>query len=149
MAAAPAPPALTTLAARRVGPELTNAERCCQRRSEPMDQFISLMNELHAIVGNRTAYVASFPGGYPGLVYFVADLRPAPVPIDLHTMIFTTRQRRQYMAEFQRSVLPHTQALLTSHLIVTEARDFLARYPHAKRIKLTYAGRPYYVLLSN
>jgi hypothetical protein len=114
-----------------------------------MSQLLALMNQLHAIVGNRTAYVASFPGGYPGLVYFAADLRPAPYPIDLHTMIFTTKQRRQYMAAFRTSVLPHTQAVLTTHLITTEARDFLARDPDAKRIKLTFAGRPYYVLLSN
>jgi hypothetical protein len=149
MAAAPAPPALTTLAARRVGPELTRAGTCCQKHTEPMSQFIALMNYLHRVVGNRPAYVASFRGGYPGLVYFVADLNPAPYTIELHTMVFTTQQRRAYMATFQKAVLPHTQAVLTSSLSAQEARIFLHRYPHARRITVMYAGAPYYVLLAN
>ncbi len=149
LAAVPAPSALTTLAARRVGPELTRAETCCQRRSEPMGQFLTLMNRVHAIVGNRTTYVVDFPGGYPGLVYFVADLKPAPYPIDMHTMVFTIAQRRAYMRTFRQIVLRQTQALITSSLDATEARYFRHRYPHAKTITLTYAGQPYYVLLAN
>lgn len=113
-----------------------------------MGQFLALMNKIHAIVGSRTAYVASFPGGYPGLVYFVADLKPAPYPIDLHTMVFTTRQRMAYMQTFRRRVLPYTQAVLTSSLSAPEARGFLHRYAHVKIITLTYAGRPYFVLLT-
>ncbi len=149
LAAVPAPPALTTLAARRVGPELTRAQTCCARQSEPMGQFLTLMNRVHAIIRNRTTYVVDFPGGYPGLVYFVADLKPAPYPIELHTMVFTIAQRRAYMSTFRRRVLPQTQALVTSSLSVNEARSFLHRYPRAKTITLTYAGRPYFVLLAN
>jgi hypothetical protein len=149
LAAVPAPPALTTLAARRVGPELARAQTCCQHDSEPMGQFIALMNRVHSIIGSRTTYVVGFPGGYPGLVYFVADLKPAPYTIELHTMVFTTAQRRAYMTTFRRRVLPHTQALVTSSLSANEARSFLHFYPHAKTIALTYAGRPYYVVLAN
>jgi hypothetical protein len=148
MAAAPAPPPLTGLAAQRVGPTLTHATTCCQKKSEPMSQFLSLMNRLHALIGSRPAYVASFPGGYPGIVYFVADLTPAPFTIELHTMVFTTQQRQAYMETFRRTVLPHTQAILTSSLRASEAQSFLRRYPHAKTITLTYAGAPYYVLLA-
>ena len=101
------------------------------------------------VVGNRSAYVASFRGGYPGLVYFVADLNPAPYTIELHTMVFTTQQRRAYMATLAKDVLPHTQAVLTSSLSGREAQIFLHRYPHARRITVMYAGAPYYVLLAN
>jgi hypothetical protein len=149
LAAAPALPAPTTLAGQRAGAELTRARDCCQRAIEPMGQFLAFMDKIHAIVGNRTTYVASFPDGYPGLVYFVADLTPAPVPLDLHTMVFTAEQRLAYMAMLRRRVLPHTQALLTSHLRADGAQSFLLRYPHAKRVTLTYHGRPYYVLLAN
>jgi hypothetical protein len=114
-----------------------------------MSQFLALMNYLHRVVGNRPAYVASFRGGYPGLVYFVADLNPAPYTIELHTMVFTTQQRRAYMAMFAKDVLPHTQAVLTSSLSGREAQIFLHRYPHARRITVMYAGEPYYVLLAN
>ena len=41
-----------------------------------MPKFIHLMEQIHAIVGNRLAYVTDFHGAYPGLVYFVADLNP-------------------------------------------------------------------------
>jgi hypothetical protein len=149
LAAAPAVPAPRTLAAQRVGDALTRASTCCQHRTEPMSQFVSLMDKVHAIVGNRTTYVVGFPGGYPGLVYFVADLTPAPIPLDLHTMVFTTRQRMAYMTTFRHRVLPRTQALLTSRLNANEARSFLHRYPRAKIITLTYAGGSYYVLLAN
>ena len=47
-----------------------------------MPRFIHLMEQIHAIVGNRLAYVADFHGAYPGLVYFVADLNPAPIASD-------------------------------------------------------------------
>ena len=148
MAAAAAPPALTSLAARRVGSELTLDWTCCQHHTEPMAAFIALMNRLHAIIGARATYVAAFRGGYPGVVYFVADLTPAPYPEDLRTMVFTTEQRRAYMATFRRRVLPDTQAVVTPDLHAPEARSFLLRYPHAKIMTLAFAGRPYYVLLA-
>ena len=105
--------------------------------------------QIHAIVGNRVTYVADFPGGYPGSIYFVADLTPAPIPMDLYTMVFTAEQRRIYMATFRRSVLPHIQALITANLTAPEARSFLNRYPQAKKITLSYSGQPYYVLLAD
>ncbi len=149
LAAAPERPAPATVAAERVGAGLTNDPLCCQRKNEPMGQFLALMDKVHAVVGNRTAYVASFRGGYPGIVYFVADLTPAPVPLDLHTMVFTAQQRNAYLATFRHRVLPHTQALLTTTLTGNVVRNFLQQYPHARTITLTYAGRPYYVLLAN
>ncbi len=148
-AAEPAPPQLTTLAAQRVGAGLSDVRQCCQRGREGMGQFITLMNRIHLIIGDRTTYVVGFPGGYTGAVYFVADLKPAPVPLDLKTMVFTTAQRRAYMSNFRAKVLPRTQALVTIHLRVPEVWAFLRRYPHAKKIILAYHGQPYYVLLAS
>jgi hypothetical protein len=138
-----------TLVAQRVGAGALSSRQCCQRHSEPMPSFLELAGRIHAIVGNRVTYVADFPGGYPGAIYFVADLRPAPVPIDLYTMVFTAQQRVAYDATFRTSVLPHVQALITSNLADPEGRDFLARYPQAAKVILDYGGAPYYVLLAN
>ena len=148
LAAEPDPPEPATAAARRVGRGLADISQCCRRDSEAMGQFIALMNRIHAIIGKRTTYVVGFPGGYTGAVYFVADLKPAPVPMDLKTMVFTTAQRRTYMSAFRTSVLPQTKALVTQHLDATEAQAFLQRYPNARKVTLTYYDRPYYVLLA-
>jgi len=138
-----------TLAADRVGAGALSSLGCCQPDSEPMPSFLLLMNKIHAIVGDRVTYVADFPGGYPGAVYFVADLSPAPVPIDLYTMVFTAQQRAAYIATFRSSVLPHVRALITTNLGGRETRSFLQRYPLARKVTLTYGGAPYYVLLAS
>src|SRR5215469_5907920 len=138
-----------TLAASRVGAGALGSLACCQRHREPMASFLRLANRIHAIVGNRVTYVADFAGGYPGAIYFLADLRPAPIPIDLYTMVFTAEQRAAYIATFRGSVLPHVQALITADLAAPESRYFLRRYPRATRVTLSYSGAPYYVLLAS
>lgn len=142
-------PVPSTLAAQRVGAGVLDSLVCCQRNAEAMATFLPLANKIHELVGNRVTYVADFPGGYPGAIYFVADLRPAPVPMDLYTLVFTAQQRIAYMATFRSAVLPHVQALITSSVSIPEARYFLQLYPHATKISLAYLGAPYYVLLAS
>ena len=113
-----------------------------------MPRFISVMDQLHAIIGNRTTYVVSFPGGYPGLVYFVADLNPAPIASDDYDGSTLTKAGvKAYLKDFRTRVLPETQALLTYNLKAPEAKYFLQRYPTAKQVKLHYANEDYFVLL--
>jgi hypothetical protein len=147
LAAEPAPATPTTIAGRRAGAGLATGRQCCQAASEPMHRFIAFMNHLHAIIGNRATYVVSFPAGYPGLVYFVADLTPAPVLIDVHTMVLNMPQYGAYLANFRSSVLPGTGALVTPSLGAAEARYFRDFYPNARLITLAYRGKPLYVLL--
>ncbi len=117
--------------------------------AESMRSFLTLANQIHAAVGSRTTYVVGFPAAYPGLIYFVADVRPAPVPLDLHTMVFNTRQLAVYEAYYRSYVVPRTQALVTRHLNVQDVREFRSQHPHVKIITLSYRGKPYYVLLSS
>jgi hypothetical protein len=137
-----------TIAGQRVGAGLANANICCQYGHESMPQFVRLMNHLHAIIGDRTTYVVSFHNGYPGLIYFVADLKPAPIPADPYTLVFTQQQMGAYLRTFRASVLPQTGALVTTNLTRPEAVYFRQRYPRARRMTLPYQGAPYYVLLS-
>jgi hypothetical protein len=137
-----------TLAGWRVGAGLDDAAQCCQSSPVSMPEFVHLMERIHTIVGNRTTYVANFHGAYPGLVYFGADLNPAPVSSDPYSSIETEPELKAFLADFRTRVLPQTQALLTYTLNGPEARYFLQRYPSALRITLRYGGQPYYVLLS-
>lgn len=136
-----------TLAGARVGPGLADVAKCCQGSAVPMPEFIHLMEQIHALVGDRAAYVANFHGEYPGLVYFVADLNPAPVSSDRYSSIETRPELRAFLADFKARVAPQTQAVLTGSLKAPEAQIFLHRYPDAHRITLSYAGLPYYILL--
>jgi hypothetical protein len=159
LAALPAPATPATLAGRRVGAGLGSLSVCCQDANKTTGLFgpanvssssqdlIALMDRLHAIVGSRVTYVADFPYGYPGLVYFLADLRPAPIPLDPYTMVVTHPQMHRFLAVFRTSVLGKTQAVITSWLHTPEAADFLRRYPSASRVTLRYRNRNYYVLL--
>jgi flagellar biogenesis protein FliO len=139
-----------SLAASRVGSGLADAPDCCGNASQSMAHFIATMNSLHTIIGNRTAYVVDTPSGfgYPGIIYFVADLKPAPVQYDQYTTVLNIPQLQQYLAYFRSYVLERTQALVTPRLDAPEARDFMQRYPGARRITLSLGGAPYYVLLA-
>jgi hypothetical protein len=129
-----------TLAARRIGAGLDSAPT--------MVQLIHLMDRIHAIIGSRATYVVNYPHGYPGFVYFVADLTPAPVLADKYMTIFDEPQLIAYLRYFRASVLPHTHALVTSSLGAPEARFFERRYAGARRITLHVGQAPYYILLA-
>jgi hypothetical protein len=147
LAAEPAPSAPTTTAGGRLGAWLAAIPLCCQGVSVPMPSLIAFMDYLHAIIGDRPTYVVSFPAAYPGLVYFVADLTPTPVPIDVHTMVMNVPQYAAYLADFQSSVLPETRALVTPSLDAAEAQYFLDRYAGAREIALSYGDELLYVLI--
>jgi hypothetical protein len=147
LAAVPAFGKPETMAGQRVGAGLDDVSQCCQGSRVPMPEFVRLMQRISRDVGNRTAYVANFRGQYPGLVYFGADLNPAPVSSDPYSSIETEPELTAFLADFRTRVLPQTQAVLTDSLNAPEARYFLQRYPNARRIGLSYAGQPYYVLL--
>ncbi len=137
-----------TVAASRVGAGLAEAPNCCQSGHQTMRSFIATMNRLHTLVGNRTTYVVGIPDGYPGLIYFVADLTPAPVQYDPYTTVINVPQLRAYMAYFRTYVVARTQALVTPNLDAPEAQYFMHRYPSARQINLGLDGQPFYLLLA-
>ena len=148
LAAEPAPAAPTTLAAQRIGAGLADAPQCCQGPALSMASLAADMQYIHTVIGNRTTYVADFPHGYPGFVYFVADLTPAPTMQDKYGTILNQPQLNAYLAYFRTNVLPHTQALVTGNITGSEAESFLQRYPHARRILMHIGAKPYYILLA-
>jgi hypothetical protein len=148
LAAEPSPAAPTTLAAQRIGAGLADAPQCCQGPALSMASLARDMQYIHTVIGNRTTYVADFPHGYPGFVYFVADLTPAPTVQDKYGTILNQPQLNAYLAYFRTNVLPHTQALVTGDLTGSEAQSFLQRYPRARRSLMHIGAKPYYILLA-
>lgn len=148
LSAEPDPSMPATVAGKRVGTGVAAGRKCCQGSRRSMPEFIQLMDHIHAIVGDRVTYVVRARNGYPGLIYFVADLNPAPIPLDPYTMVLTQPQRLAFLDTFRSRVLPETQALVTSSLTAPETRYFLQRYEHTRRITLSYPGGPYYIILS-
>src|SRR5260370_22297750 len=112
------------LAARRVGTGLAEAPKCCQFGHQSMQSFIAKMNRLHTLIGNRASYVVDVPDGYPGLIYFVADLTPAPFPYDKHTTVLNVPQLHAYMSYFRPCMLARTQQLITTSLYAPAAPYF-------------------------
>jgi hypothetical protein len=147
LADGPAPVTPMSLAGKRVGAGLATAPVCCSGSTVSMPAFIDFMNRIHRIVGKRITYVAGFPDGYPGLVYLTADLTPAPISIEPSTLILTEPEEEAFQADFRQRVVPRTSALLTYSLDAPEAQSFLLSFPKARRVVLTYSGKPYYVLL--
>jgi hypothetical protein len=91
--------------------------------------------------------VRNFYDAYPGLVYFVADLDPAPVSSDKFSSIMTGPQLQAFLDDFRVRVVPRTGAIVTTTLTAPEALDFLSRYPDARRLAFSYGDRPFYVLV--
>ncbi len=149
LAAEKDPPIPPELAAHRVGAGVWDRLACCQRFSEPMSDFITLADRLHAIIGTRPTYVEDFQAGYPGIIYFLANLKPAPIPLDEHTMVFTEQQDAAYLAYFRKHVVPKTRALVTDILDTPEVLAFEQHYPNYRQIELRYRrSHAVWVLLS-
>jgi hypothetical protein len=143
----PAIRAPRSLAAKRVGTGLASAPQCCSGSSVSMPGLIRVMNRIHRLVGGRTTYVADFWDAYPGLIYFLADLRPAPIPLEPWTMVTTEPQSVAYLDEFRTKTVKSVRALLTDDLGVPEAQIFTSAYPHFRKVVLRYGAHPYFVLL--
>ena len=71
----------------------------------------------------------------------MADLTPAPVPTDVHTMVLNRPQYDAYLADFRSSVLPRTAALITPSLGAAEAQYFRDFYANARVITLPHLPR--------
>lgn len=147
LAAGSAPPTPATMAGARVGAGLAGSETCCSGPPVAMTKFIQQIDRIHAVVGRRRTYIVDAPGGYPGLVYFVASLDQAPTSVDLSTMVMTAAEEHAYMADFRSRVMPQTYAMLTTSLGAPEARDFRAAYPDTRIVRLAIGVKPYYALI--
>jgi hypothetical protein len=147
-AAAPAPAQPRSPAERRIGPGLAATPICCTASTVTMPQLAAFMDRLHGIIGDRPTYVASFSDAYPGLVYFLADLRPAPIYLEVWTLVTNARIHDDFERFFLRH-LDETKAIVTVDRDQPEVAEFNHRYPDHRVVSVEYRNKPLYVYLAN
>ena len=130
-------------AAARVGAALLNEP---STRPVSMRDFVAAMDSLHRVVGERVAYVESFSDVTPGPVYFVADLRPAPILLDPYTMMVNVKRQQDFLRAFRKD-LDGLEAVVTVNLKSAEASMFAQAFPRYRKVTIRYLGKPVYVLL--
>lgn len=130
------PPAIpedtaTGVAFARATPGLRDEPTVMGEGSGPMRQFLADASDLRRLIGNRPTFVQSAGPYFTGLVYFMADLTPAPYLYDLETMVFNDRQQNQAWAHF-RAHLNQVECVVVSAADAFEARAFMSANPTAR-----------------
>ena len=136
-------PPTASLAQKRIGNGLFLGPICCSYSSVSMNSLARFMDRLHTLLGRRPTYVASFRDGYPGLVYFLADLVPAPIYLE-RQMVISVSVETQFLAYFKKH-LPDTYAIVSMEPASLEMMAFHHAFPQARRITLPYPRGPLYV----
>jgi hypothetical protein len=144
----------TTLPGTRMGPGLAAAPLCCTTSllsdAPPMKPFLGFLDHIHAIVGTRPVYVAWGRGsGMPGLIYFGAALRPAPLYVEPGTLLVNKVVERRFLREFRQNI-HEIRALVTIDVTPNPERDiFTAAYPRHRSIMLPLQTQSVHVLLAD
>ncbi len=112
-----------------------------------MREFLTFASELHDIVGQRKTYIAYIGNVYTGLIYFMADLMPAPYPLDLETMTINA-DLRGLVIEHMRAHPEDYECFIGPSLEATEAQVFLAGHSGAVTLPWKLGPSPLYVLLA-
>lgn len=115
--------------------------------SLPMREFLEDAAELRSLLGERRTHVRTYPRVYPGLVYFMADLTPAPHLLDRFMLLITRDLEREQEAFFDRHA-GEIEALIAEDLVLPEVGSFERAHPGSVRIRRVSGGFPYYVLLA-
>jgi len=112
--------------------------------SIPMRPFLDEMTALHQIAGARKTMVVSFPGVYPALIPFLADLTPAPQFLPKEMIMADLRQEA---LDDLKAHLDQYECIVTDNLDDAETRAFRERYPAARVMRRAIGNDPYYVVL--
>jgi hypothetical protein len=112
-----------------------------------MREFLTFASELHDTVGPRKTYIAYIGNVYTGLLYFMADLTPAPYPLDLETMTINGDLRARVI-EHMRVHPDDYECYIGTSLEQTEAQVFLTGHPGAVTLERKLGPASLYVLLN-
>jgi len=109
--------------------------------------FLDLASELHETVGQRKTYIGPLGSVYTGLLYFMADLTPAPYPLDLETMTINGNMRA-LVIDHMRKHPEDYECFIGTSLSETEAEVFLEAHPDALTLTRQLGPTMIYVLLA-
>ena len=113
----------------------------------PMRQFLADASELGSLIGDRPTVVESAAPYFTGLVYFMADLTPAPYLYDVETMVINDRQQAAAWEHFRRNI-DKIECVIVSSTDAFEAKAFLAANPSAQVIPRRLGAAQIYVILN-
>ena len=142
------------------GPSAPIDARVPYARARPSDQpfasngnmvsrrsWLDFAGDVRAIVGDRKTYVAGVPFMTSGALYFLADLTPAPFPLDGDTMILNERAHRRVLDDM-RMHPDRYEAFIGGSLNSSDAGAFLDGHPDATRVERRLDGETVYILLT-
>lgn len=135
-----------SVAAARIGDATLRQPTCCTKTHVPMIRFVRFMDRLHAVVGGRRTFVDAAPIVTPPVVYFLADLRPAPFMQDYGTMVLNNEMRRPWF-RFFRAHLAQMQALVTTNADRASPRIWAKAFPRHRTVVVPLEGDRVLVLL--
>ena len=114
--------------------------------SVSMREFLVFASQLHGLIGPRRTFIQSVPGLYSGIVFFIADLTPAPFPFDKESMTINDN----LVNETVDDMLKHHDkydCLITGNPGERTAIAFAETHPNARIFRLFIGDRPVYVLM--
>jgi hypothetical protein len=139
----PLPPADPRIPFQRVTRYLSDEPLVCQG-SVAMRAFLEEMSALREIVGMRRTMVTEFPGLFPGVVNFVADLNPAPHFLAREMLMPNTHA--ESLAWLKAHIAGY-ECIITDDLNDPEAAAFRQQYPNAKVVTRALGEDRYYIVL--
>ena len=113
----------------------------------PMRPFLRELSKLHELVGDRRTYIAGLGSVYTGLVYFLADLTPAPYLFDRETMMINDDLRREHQRYFE-SRIAEVDCVIARSLEENEVHLFRRAYPDARVVILPINAVDAYVVIA-
>ena len=137
------------VAYRRVPGLLHDERRLGNASGVSMREFLDVASDVHDIVGSRQTYVRDLGRPYmaDGLLYFFADLTPAPAWPDRDTWTINDEVRRA-VADRIRARPQEFECFIASSLDGPEAAAFLETHPDAERLERRLGRATLYILLS-
>jgi len=136
-----------TVAYSRATPLLSDEPVAISAADIPMRAALDFANEIHAIVGSRKTYVGPIGAMWAGTLLFLADLTPAPYPLDRDTMTINERLEAR-VVEHIRTHPDDYECLIGDSLQSPEAVAFLAVHPGAARLERRLGATPIHILLA-
>lgn len=101
--------------------------------SAPMVVFLRDAASLRELVGERRTYIEGAGPYFTGLVYFMADLMPAPFLFDRETMLVNDALFAEHLAYFQAHI-GEVDCVITKDRESPEARAFASAHPDAQSL---------------
>ena len=142
----PEPPG-TSVAYARATPFLADEPEAISASAMSMRTVLDFADEIHGIVGDRKTYVDALGEMWSGPLAFLADLTPAPYPLDRDTMIINNLMQTR-VVEHIRNHPADYECFIGASLEAPEARAFLDVHPGAERIDRMLGPARIHILLA-